>query len=233
VGGVAWAVLQPLSTVLIYWLVFDLGFKVQGPDRVPFLAYFLCGLVPWLAFSEVLVTSTTAISNNKHLVKKVVFPTEVLPVVNVAAAATTHVVLLVATILVAACYGRAFGLPLLTLVFYASALAAFSLGLAWALAALQVFFRDLAQIVTVVLSLWFWLTPIAWVTDMIPAHLRWIVDLNPANYVVAGYRDAILYDSFGAGLVERTLYFWIVTGSFLCLGSALFRRLKPHFADVL
>ena len=82
-GGALWAITHPLALVVIFWFVFSVGFKAQGPGNTPFVLYFVSGLVPWLMFNEVLGASTNGVTGNVHLVKKTIFPTEILPLVFV------------------------------------------------------------------------------------------------------------------------------------------------------
>jgi lipopolysaccharide transport system permease protein/teichoic acid transport system permease protein len=119
------------------------------------------------------------------------------------------------------------------LLYYYAAMCTFVLGLGWALSALNVFSRDISQGVTAILNLWFWLTPIAWVSNLIPARYAWIVERNPMYFVVDGYRNVVLY---AGGLFDNAvghLYFWSIAIGCFMLGYAVFRRLKPDFPDVL
>jgi lipopolysaccharide transport system permease protein/teichoic acid transport system permease protein len=118
-------------------------------------------------------------------------------------------------------------------VYYYSALVFLVLGLAWLFSALQVFHRDLGQALPVMLSLWFWLTPIVWTRDMIPEEFRWATDYNPAAYLVQGYRESLLFrDPFWIDWTGA-LRFWGIAAAIFLLGSYVFRRLRPEFADVL
>lgn len=231
-GGMVWAVLQPLAVVGVFWFVFSVGFKAQGPGGAPFITYFLAGYIPWLLFSEVLQTSVPSVVANAHLVKKTLFPTQILPLVQLVSSGVTHAVLLV-VLLAGLAAGGALSATAPHVVYYFGALCCLTLGLSWTLAAIQVFHRDVAQILTVVLNLWFWLTPIVWTEDVMPAEFRWAIDWNPVHYVVAGYRGALM-----GGLAPwhdpvAALRFWVVALPALMLGIFVFRRLKPDFADVL
>ena len=107
------------------------------------------------------------------------------------------------------------------------------LGLVYLTSAVTVFFRDITQIISIILQVGIWMTPIMWDIAIIPARLQWIFRINPIYYIVNGYREAILV---GRGFWHNglwTLYFWAVTIIMFALGSGVFRRLKIHFADVL
>lgn len=232
VGGMVWAIVQPLATVVVFWFVFSVGFKAQGPNGSSFILYFLCGYIPWLFFSEVLQTSATAITGNAHLVKKTLFPTQILPLIQMASAGVAHAVLLAILAAAVLIRGKApFAMP--QVVYYFGALCCLSLGLAWLLAAIQVFYRDVTQILGIVLNLWFWLTPIVWNEEIMPAEFHWAIDWNPMAHIVHGYRHSFLdavpvwHDPAGA------LRFWLLALPVLLFGALVFRRLKPDFADVL
>ena len=232
-GGILWTVVHPLATVIIYWFVFSVGFKARGPAGMPFVLYFLSGFVPWLLFSEVLNSSINAVTANAQLVKKTVFPSEILPLVHLTSATFTHLVLLAVLCFLVRYYGYGPTLSTIYTVYYFGALTCFLLGLSWLFGSLQVFHRDLGQGMSVVLSLWFWLTPIVWSVEVIPAQYRSILEYNPIYYIVEGYRASLTTDQVVWINWRGGLRFWAVTGPIFLLGAYVFRRLKPDFADVL
>jgi ABC-type polysaccharide/polyol phosphate export permease len=232
IGGVLWAILHPTLTVAIYWLVFSVGFKAKGSAGMPFVLYFVSGLVPWLFFNEVLLSSMNAVIANASLIKKTVFPAEVLPLVHFVSGSFTHFVLLFILCILAWSYGYGPKLTVIQIVYYYGALGCLLLGLSWLIGSLQVFHRDLGQAMSAVLSLWFWLTPVVWSPELIPPHFRLILEFNPIYYVVNGYRSLMTGVPFWLNWQEA-LRFWSVTGPVLLLGAYVFRRLKPDFADVL
>jgi ABC-type polysaccharide/polyol phosphate export permease len=232
IGGVLWAVLHPAFTVIIYWFVFSVGFKAQGPAGMPFVLYFVSGLVPWLFFSEVLISSMNAVTANASLIKKTVFPSEVLPLVSFVSSSFTHVVLLIILCVLAWFYGYGPKLTVLQVIYYYGALGCFLLGLSWLVGSLQVFHRDLGQAMSAVLNLWFWLTPVVWSPETIPPKYRVILEFNPLYYVVEGYRSLMTGVPFWLHW-GGALRYWFVAGPVMLLGAYVFRRLKPEFAEVL
>jgi lipopolysaccharide transport system permease protein/teichoic acid transport system permease protein len=232
-GGPLWAVFHPLATVAIYWFVFSVGFKATGPAGIPFVIYFITGLLPWLLFNNTVLSSVSVVTRNVHLVKKTVFPTEVLPVVNLVSESLTHVAMVAVVGAVLWHYGYHPTLSLFQVGYFYIALAIFVLGLSWLLSSLHVFHRDIGQGLAVFLSLWFWLTPIVWTGDMIPENYRWLVQLNPLLYVVDGYRRALLHQSMAWPEISAASYFWLITIVVFFSGAQCFSRLKPHFADVV
>ncbi|NWB87270.1 ABC transporter permease [Pseudomonas gingeri] len=232
-GGMLWAFAHPLAVVAVFYFVFAVGFRSQGPVNTSFILWFVCGLVPWFFFSDALQAITHSVTRNSHLVKKTVFPTEVLPLVHLLAGLIPHGVFL----LVLAGLMLFYNVPLLPerllFVYFLFCTGVLLLGLGWLLAALQVFYRDIGQALTILLNLWFWSTPIVWSSDIMPPVIaKWMV-YNPMYYIVQGYREALIFQRVSLPALDQTLVFWGGSLFLLFLGSFIFRRLKPEFADVL
>ncbi len=232
-GGMAWALLQPLIMIVVYWFVFSVGFRVKPPGGVPFIIVFLCGQIPWATFNETLMANVYGVTGNAHLVKKTVFPTEILPLVNLLAGFIGHVIMIGILAVILFLNGVSLSFYSLQFFYYLTALSAFTLGLSWLLAAFQVFYRDVAQILGALLPLWFWLTPIVWFADMLPPKYLFLLRLNPLTYIVDGYKDSFIYHSPFWAHPLQGIYFWAVSVILLFVGAFLFRRLKPLFAEVL
>ena len=107
------------------------------------------------------------------------------------------------------------------------------LGLSWITSSLQVFVKDVVQVINVILQFGFWFTPIVWDFNLVPQHYEWFFRLNPMFYIVEGYRKSFIYGEPFWGDLEFALYYWVVTLAILLVGVLLFKRLRPHFADVL
>lgn len=232
-GGLLWVIIQPLATVLIFWFVFSVGFRLRGPSETPFLQFFISGLAPWLLFSEVVTFGTNGVRTNLHLIKKTVFPSEVLPFVYIGAAGIAHLALLGIVLVVLLGNGSTPGLHILELPIYFAALCFMLVGLCWILSALNVFHRDIGQAMTIVLNLWFWLTPVVWSPQMLPVKYHWLIALNPMAYIVEGYRGSLLY---GEGVISRlpeTAWFVFIVTVVFVIGAVVFKRLKMEFADAI
>jgi lipopolysaccharide transport system permease protein/teichoic acid transport system permease protein len=231
--GVAWSVISPLVTVLVYWLVFSLGFKARGPQNVPFVVYFMPGFLAWNFVSEALTSSVGAVVANRHLVKKMVFPTEILPMVEILASTFTHAILLGFTILLLLAYGVVPGFWSVQILYAYFCAVTLSLGLGWLLSAINVFHRDVALFLATVLNVWFWMTPIVWSADMLPESWRPFLKLNPMFHIVESYRGSLLYGRPVWSDASQLLLFWILVVLLGTGGSHVFRRLKPEFPDLL
>ncbi len=231
--GFIWTIVHPMVMVFIYWVVFSVGFKVQPANGVPFVVWLTAGMAAWQVFAEAVSGSAGSITANAHLIKKTVFPSQVLPVVKILLAVATHgifLLVLVGLLFFQKIPPNVYWLQFLYYLFCSCALA---LGIGWAVSALNVFVKDVAQIVAVVLQLGFWATPIFWDISMMPAEIQRIVLLNPMFYVVTGYRQSFLYSFPFWHQPWQALYFWVVTLALFLVGGLIFKKLKPHFADVL
>jgi lipopolysaccharide transport system permease protein len=229
--GFLWSFLQPLWLLLLYHFVFRTVLKVSlAFERTEHFAVFLfCGLLPWNAVHEGVLRSSTAISDNAALVKKLRFPTELL-VVSVVTTALLHEAIAGAVFLaVLAALGELAwsSLPLLLLALPLQL--ALTLGLGLALASVQVFFRDAVQILGMAMTGWFFLTPIVYPVSQIPEGLRGWIELNPLTALVGLYRQALVGGE--AALVPGTAALAGAALGALLVGSWLFRRLKPAFVD--
>ena len=118
-------------------------------------------------------------------------------------------------------------------VYYLCCLTVFSLGISWALSALNVFFRDVHQMTAIIVQIGFWATPVFWDIGMMPASVQRVVKLNPMFYIIQGYRESFIEGTPFWDHPMLTLYFWCVAMLVLGVGAFVFRRLKPQFADML
>ena len=233
--GIVWAFIQPIVTILVYWFVFYVGLKAGTVSDYPFVLYLVSGIVPWFFFQDALNGGTNALIEYNYLVKKVVFKISILPIVKIISALFVHVFFVAFALILCACYGYTPSLYTLQIIYYSVCTFLFVLGLVYATSAIVIFFRDLTQIISIFLQVGVWLTPIMWDINMLSSH-PWLIKLfklNPMYYVVTGYRDSMLGHIGIWNHVSWTIYFWVVTILLFGLGSVIFKRLKPHFADVL
>jgi ABC-type polysaccharide/polyol phosphate export systems, permease component len=231
--GIIWAFVQPVVTVLVYWFVFQVGLRSGNVGEFPFVLWLVAGLVPWFFFSDALNSGTNALLEYNYLVKKVVFKITIIPVVKVISAMFVHAFFAMFTLLLYALYGYLPDLYTLQVLYYSFCIFIFVLGLSYMTSAIVVFFRDLTQIINIILQVGVWMTPIMWNLSMVPARFLWIFKLNPMYYIVAGYRSALIDKTWFWETYYLTGYFWAVTLAMFGVGVLLFKRLKVHFADVL
>lgn len=233
--GFFWTFINPLIMIFIFWLVFDVGLKAAplGLGNVPFLLYLTTGMAVWLTFSEVMIGATSALIQNAFLVKKVVFPLSILPVVKLVSSFITHTIFLLILILMLLIYHLPFSFYWFQALYYFFAMSVLVLGISWFTSSVNIFFKDTMQIVNVLLQFCFWGTPIVWDIGIMPEKVQYILKFNPLYYIVQGYRDSFIYFVPFWEHWQMTLYYWGITGVVFCFGSIVFMRLRPHFADVL
>lgn len=229
--GFVWSFVQPLWSLVLFTFLFSTVLKISpvGERTDNFAIFLFCGLLPWLAANEGIARSATAIVDSAALVKKMNFPSEVLVLAVVLAALLHEAIAAVVFLVVLLITGEfaAGGLPILLVVVPLQILLTTGIGLF--VAALQVFFRDAAQINAMVLQGWFYLTPIVYPLGLVPERYRWVLELNPMATVVGLYREALLGGSLPP--VGTLLPLLIAAPAAMFVGWLFFRRLKPAFAD--
>ncbi|MCC6767370.1 MAG: ABC transporter permease [Deltaproteobacteria bacterium] len=233
--GTFWSIAQPLLQLATYTFVFATVMQVRVTDAgggdVPFVLYLACGLFPWLAIQEAITRSATCLVDNPTLVKRVIFPVEVLPV-QLACAAVVHQVIATALLLLLM---AALGFPPRpTLAVWPLLLAAelaVAVGLGWAAATLHVFFRDTAQALGVLLPVWFYLTPILYPQHLVPPFLRPVLALNPMTALVRAHRDVVLYGIAPNG--AEVLQIATASLATFAIGAWIFARARGEFADLV
>ncbi|MEB3163551.1 MAG: ABC transporter permease [Prochlorothrix sp.] len=237
--GNLWPLLNQLSQLLIYTYVFSIVLQVklslkgvEGDSSLVFGLWLFAGLVPWIAFTGGLMASANSVVAQPNLVKKVVFPLALLPLVPVLTAFVESMfglgLLIVFTALVSGTLQPT--LALLPLIWLPQLL--LTAGLGYLLAGFTTFLRDIPQIIGVVINLWFYLTPIVYPTSVIPETIRpWIFRLNPLAAIAEVYRDIVLTGSLTYW--REWLILMGVSAVVFKVGLSVYQKLRPGFADVL
>lgn len=229
--GVAWAVVRPLATMLVFTLVFGRIAKLPS-EGVPYSLLVFSGMVPWFFFSSALSDCSNSLVSNGHLLSKVYFPRLLIPLSAVAAALVDLAISFALLVAMMAWLGyppsaRLIALPLLVLLAFGAAL-----GLGFWFSALNVKYRDVQFVVPFVLQFGLYASPIGFSINVIPEHWRMLYSLNPMVGVIEGFRWALLGGNFAlrtdALLISSTL-----TVLLLISGVLFFRRTERSFADVI
>jgi lipopolysaccharide transport system permease protein len=226
--GYAWAFVNPLSQMIILTFVFSTILRIRSED-VPYPLFLFVGLIPWMFFSSAVSSATESVVGAGGLVTKVYFPREVLPT----AAVFTKLVDLGFGLLILAALMIYYGEPPEVTSWWLPVLFAihtiFVLGLSYPLAALNLFFHDVRFLVGVALTLWFYLTPVIYPVDLVPARYQFLYDLNPNSLFINAYRRVLLHGE-SPGLEKVVLGLAIALATFLA-GYYLFKKMEPTFAD--
>lgn len=233
--GTAWAFIQPIVTVCVYWFVFGLALRSGSDKGVPFVLWLISGLVPWFFLQDGLIGGTNALLEYNYLVKKVVFNIRILPMVKVLSAAFVHIFFVAIMLVLYTCMGYAPSIYALNIIYYSFCTFMFILALTYLTSAIVIFFRDLGQIINIILQVGVWVTPIMWsFSDLgLEGTITTVFKINPMFYVVQGYRDAMIDRMWFWEHPHLTVYYWAVTLILFFLGTKLFKRLQVHFADIL
>jgi lipopolysaccharide transport system permease protein len=232
--GWVWGLIHPLVLLLSWTFVFEfcLHQKVpSGEGTTSYPLFLFAGMLPWLLFSETMTRSASSLLEHANLITKTVFPSEMIPVSVFLSALASHILALALMIGAAGVWLNQISIFLLLLPVYMLVVGLLAVGLGWVVASLHVFLRDTAQFLSVILTFWFWTTPIFIADQNFPSWARFLLIANPLSYVVRAYRSVLLGSRMPSA---RDLAILAAYGcaAFL-LGGLFFRHMKRGFADVL
>jgi len=240
-GGWLWALLHPLLMLGIYALVFQYVFQVRLPQAAaqqPYVLWVALTLWPWLAFSEGVVRGTTAVQQHAALVKKVAFPHQLLVCAATASAFVVHGAGFVLVLALLSAWGLQVvwaAWPVWLWAWGTLALASFAVALL--LGALQVFMRDIEQLLGQAMMVLFYASPVIYPLALVPPALQRVMALNPLAAVLEPLRQASLGADLGHAVGTQALWGWVwpplLAVILLGVGHAVFARLSPHFEDQL
>ena len=233
-GGSLWTIINPLLLMLTYYFVFGMVLRARfpgDPSRSGFVLYFLSGMLPWLAFSESAGRAPTVLLEHRNFVKKLVFAVETLPANLVVSGLVSEffAVTLFCVFLLVLRHGVPLTVLWLPVLLVPQVL--FTAGVSWFLAALGAFVRDLGQFIGFLMTIWFFITPICYPEDSLPASARGLLSKNPIYVLVRGYR-AIFLETH-APAFGPVCELWLLAAIVFVAGYAWFYMLRRSFADML
>lgn len=231
--GVVWGIIQPLMTIILFWFVFQVGFRAQPVDDVPFILWLVAGMIPWNFFSDAWFSGTGSFSNYSYIVKKLVFNIDILPVVRVAASSILNIIFNMLMLIIFIMYGHFPGVHIIDMVYFSLCLTVYVYSLSVITSTLNVFMKDIGQLLGILMQILMWMTPLMWSYTMIPERFSWLYKLNPLHYIINGYREALINGQWFFHHYFQMAWFWFVTLILLTVGHHLYNKLKIHFADVL
>lgn len=227
--GSLWAVAEPLATVVIYWFVYTMAVGGQGGDT-PYYLWLSVGIAPWFFISEGIRSVTACYRDYSFLLKKMPLDKNVIPMARIFSAFISHCIFLTIAVVLCVSEGR-FKLHLPSL----CAMVVLSMAFVWSVGSITAVicakYKDMANVVGVVLNAGFWLTPVFWNVDGIDGTIYKLATLNPAALIVGGYRDAILYGN-PADLKDMA-YLLVVCALFTGIGYFFKKRELPCISDSL
>ncbi|WP_297832272.1 ABC transporter permease [Pseudomonas sp.] len=235
--GIVWVIGQPILQLLLYGFVFQIvlrskwGLTLANGSEVPFGLVLYAGIMMHALIADTLVRSPSFILSNTSYVKRVIFPLEVLPLVNVLSGIVSVMASIVILIAVTAYASSHVHKTILLLPIPVVLLALFTMGCGWFLSAIGVFFRDLGQLTTTLASVMLFTAPICYPAEMVPLKYRWLLDINPLTIPVECVRSLVFighYDQW-----NRLGAYALVAIAVAAIGHITFHRMRAGFADAL
>ena len=237
-AGWLWSLIHPLVLLGVYTFVFVYAFGIKlPPEEVTqnYPLFLFAGMLPWMLFSESLQRSASALPEYSNLIKKSVFPCEVVPLTIFLSNLISHFLAVALMLAATAIWLGQVSWTVIVLPFYLLILGMLTVGLSWIAAGLHVYLRDTAQILSVVLTAWFWLTPIFLYEDILrdkfDGRLAFLLVVNPMAYMVRFYRSTLLGNEISPW--PDLLLMGLFAAVTFVAGGLFFRRMKRGFADVL
>jgi lipopolysaccharide transport system permease protein len=233
-GGWAWGVIHPLVQLVVWYFVFVICLKVSLPDGAVTKSYpmfLFCGFLPWMLFQETVTRSAGSLVDQSNLITRTVFPSEVVPVSIFLSSLIHHLIGLGLFVVCAVFLLKSLSPMLLLLPLYMLFLGLLAVGVGWIVSSLHVYLRDTGQVLNVVMTLWFWLTPVMIPDESFPKRFRFLLTLNPMSWMVRAYRYRLLTTAW-PGWKELAVLS-LSSAAVFAIGGLFFRHLKRGFADVL
>lgn len=232
--GLLWSILHPMAQATIFALVLGevLGARIGGVEsKVAFAIYLMAGMAAWGLFSEIITRCLSIFIEYAGPMKKIAFPRLCLPLIVFGGALVNHLLLLAAILIVFLFFGYLPGAALLALPIGIILIAIFGFGLGVTLGVLNVFSRDVGQVVGVVLQIWFWMTPFVYTANVLPQRLHWVAATNAMTPLVGIYQDAFLFNR-GPDPVHLIAPCLVALILFV-ISFVMFRRASAELVDVL
>ncbi len=226
--GWVWGVIHPLVLLASYTFIFGYCLKIRIKDYPLVL---IAGMLPWLLFSETVVRSASSLVEQANLITKTVFPAEIVPLSIFLSSLMSHLIAVLMVIVSIAIFQHHIGPELIVLPVFMVLLGLFAVGIGWIASSLHVYLRDTAQVLTVALTFWLYLTPIFITDDQFPKRAQFLLAANPLAYMVRAYRDLLLNAKLPSWQDLGLLTLFCVS-TFL-IGAFFFRYMKRGFADIL
>jgi lipopolysaccharide transport system permease protein len=233
-AGWLWGVIHPLVLLASWTFVFQVCLRSPLPANSVtqnYTLFLFCGFLPWLLFQETVQRSASSLLDHAGLITKTVFPAEVVPVSIFLSSLIHHAIALLLAVGAVFVVEHRVSPMIVFLPVYVVLVGMLAVGIGWIVSSLHVYLRDTAQVLAVVLTLWFWVTPIFVSEEQIPQRFRFLIAMNPLSYVVRAYRERLLSSTWPSGRELAVIAAY--SAAVFVVGGLFFRQLKRGFADVL
>ena len=229
--GWVWGIINPLVQLVMFTFVFQGLMHATAPAGIPYPLFLFAGMLPWWLFSETVTRSAPSVLDQANLITKTVFPAEIVPVSIFLSTLISHFLALALMVAVTSIWMNQISIFLVVLPLYMLAVGLFAIGIGWIVSSLHVFLRDTAQVLGVVMMVWFWLTPLFIEESTFPKKIQFLLAANPMFYVVRAYREILLHSAMPN---LKDLAIAVASGVVaFAVGGLFFRYMKRGFADVL
>lgn len=232
--GSVWGFLQPFVFMMMYVFVFQYIFQTQGEGGAPYVVWFLPGMAIWQSLNDNIMSASSSIRNYSYLVKKVVFPIDIIPIISIIGNSFVSLFLFMVAIVVCAIFG--FTPNILIILYVIFATYAFIIALTRFTSALTTLVPDFSNLLGILMQLFFWATPVVWSLTRLSNHpvMLNIMQYMPFAYLVTAFRQAFM----GGNIITSnnglfTIIFWVITIILFLWGNHIFEKNKKDFADVL
>lgn len=227
--GAAWAVLRPVTAMLIFSVVFGRLAKMPS-DGIPYPIFVYAALLPWTFFANAVSTSGQSLVGSTHLVSKVYFPRLIIPLSSIGAGVVDLLISTAILLLMMLWYRVGWGVQLLAAPLLLAAVVFTALGIGTLLSALTVAYRDFTHITPFMVQVWMYVTPVVFPVSLVPLKWQWLLYLNPMTGMVEGFRSAFLnrpFDYAGLGIS------FAMSAVIFLIGVAYFEKVERRFADII
>lgn len=231
--GSIWGFLQPFVFMITYVIVFQYILKTGSSGEYPYIVWFLPGMAIWMFCNDAILNASNSIRNYSYLVKKVVFPVDIIPVIALVSSSFIGIFLVIIAIVSSSIFG--YFPNMLTIIYIVFAAYCFIIAFTRFTSALTTLIPDFAQLLNIIMQLCMWFAPVVWNLNMIQGKLVCLFKAFPFTYLVEGMRQAFISSS--TIITEHhglyTYIFWAITIVLYIWGNYIFKKAKKDFADVL
>lgn len=232
--GSIWGFLQPFVFMMMYVIVFQFIFKQTGPEGSPYVVWFIPGMAMWMTINDGIMGASNSIRGYSYLVKKVVFPVDIIPVISIIANAFVAIFLFAIAIFL--CMIFKFMPNIFQVIYIILSAYIFLIAITRLTSAISTLVPDFSNLLGIIMQICFWATPVVWNLAQISNHqtISKIIQCMPFTYLVTGFRNCFMGENIvtdGNGIY--TIVFWIITILLFIWGNYIFKKSKKDFADVL